>query len=249
MLEEGLSRRAAALRYRIGEATAVRWLAAASAGRRTPRRQGGDRWSRLPAHEGWLLALIAVENDLTLAQVGARLLAEHGVTADAGMLSRFFTPCGISFKKSVHAAEQLRPDVVERREAWCLLQPLLAARRLVFLSETGVTTNMVRRYGRAPRGQRARGYAPAGHWKVTTFLAGLTRDGIVAPFVIDQPMNRTIFTQCIRQYLLPELAPGDVVILDNLSSHKGQRGGRPGRGRRRKANVPAAPGLRRGQAL
>lgn len=101
------------------------------------------------------------------------------------------------------------------------MQPLLAAKRLIFLDETGVTTNMVRRYGRAPRGTRVRGYAPAGHWKITTFLAGLARNGIVAPFVVDQPMNRTIFTQYVRQYLVPELRPGDVVILDNLSSHKG----------------------------
>ena len=101
------------------------------------------------------------------------------------------------------------------------MQPALSAKRLIFLDETGVTTSMVRRYGRAPRGKRVRGYAPAGHWKITTFLAGLARDGIVAPFVIDEPMNRAIFTQYVRQYLVPELRPGDVVILDNLSSHKG----------------------------
>lgn len=101
------------------------------------------------------------------------------------------------------------------------MQPLLSAKRLIFLDETGVTTNMVRRYGRAPRGQRVRGHAPAGHWKVTTFLAGLDHDGIVAPFVVDQPMNAAIFTQYIRQYLVPELKPGDIVVLDNLSSHKG----------------------------
>ena len=101
------------------------------------------------------------------------------------------------------------------------MQPLLGASRLVFLDETGVTTNMVRRWGRAPPGQRVKGYAPAGHWTVTTFLAGLDRNGIVAPFVVDQPMNRAIFTQYVRQYLAPELRPGDVVICDNLSSHKG----------------------------
>lgn len=101
------------------------------------------------------------------------------------------------------------------------MQPLLAATRLIFLDETGVTTNMVRRYGRALRGKRVRGYAPAGHWKITTFLAGLTGEGIIAPFVVDQPMNRAIFTQYIRQYLVPELRSGDIVILDNLSSHKG----------------------------
>ena len=101
------------------------------------------------------------------------------------------------------------------------MQPVLSAKRLIFLDETGVTTNMVRRYGRSPRGKRVRGYAPAGHWKITTFLAGLASDGIVAPFVVDEPMNRAIFTQYVRQYLVPELKPGDVVILDNLSSHKG----------------------------
>lgn len=96
---EGLSRREAARRYRIGEATAVRWLQAVRQGRRAPRPQGGDRRSRLPAHAVWLLALIEAESDLTLAAVAERLLAEHGVKADAGMLSRFFTGNGISFKK------------------------------------------------------------------------------------------------------------------------------------------------------
>jgi transposase len=124
-------------------------------------------------------------------------------------------------KKSVHASEQLRPDIAAARIAWQAKQPLLARHRLVFLDETGVTTNMVRRYGRAPRGQRVKGYAPNGHWKITTFIAGLSPDGIVAPFVIDQPMNRAIFTQYVRQVLVPELRPGDIVILDNLSSHKG----------------------------
>lgn len=61
------------------------------------------------------------------------------------------------------------------------MQPILSTRRLIFLDETGVTTNMVRHYGRSPRGKRVRGYAPAGHWKITTFLAGLSSEGIVAP--------------------------------------------------------------------
>lgn len=101
------------------------------------------------------------------------------------------------------------------------MQPMIASRRLIFLDETGVTTNMVRRYGRARKGQRVKGFAPGGHWRITTFLAGLDRGGIVAPFVVDEPMNRAIFTQYVRQYLAPELGPGDIVICDNLSSHKG----------------------------
>lgn len=97
--EEGLSRRQAARRYRISDASAVRWLQAWRRGRRGPLKQGGDRKSRLPAHRSWLLALIEAENDLTLVQVGERLCATHGIKADPGMLSRFFTREGISFKK------------------------------------------------------------------------------------------------------------------------------------------------------
>jgi transposase len=96
---EGLSRREAARRYRVSDATAVRWLQALVQGRRVALAQGGDRRSRLLAHRSWLLALIEREPDLTLLAVAERLLAEHGVKADAGMLSRFFTGCGISFKK------------------------------------------------------------------------------------------------------------------------------------------------------
>jgi transposase len=79
---------------------------------------------------------------------------------------------------------------------------------------------MVRLYGRGPRGKRVKGLAPHGHWKTTTFVAGLTATGFIAPLVIDGPMNRIIFTQYVRQFLVPELKHGDLVILDNLSSHK-----------------------------
>ncbi len=97
--DEGLSRREAARRYRISDAAAVRWLQAMRQGRRCALAQGGDRRSRLSAHRTWLLALIEAEPDLTLRVIAERLLAEHGVRADAGMLSRFFTGNGISFKK------------------------------------------------------------------------------------------------------------------------------------------------------
>jgi transposase len=98
--EEGCSRREAARRYRISNAAAVRWHQAFRQGRRGPLAQGGDRKSRLPQHAAWLLALIKAESDLTLAAVADRLLAEHGVKADAGMLSRFFNKHSISFKKN-----------------------------------------------------------------------------------------------------------------------------------------------------
>ena len=81
---------------------------------------------------------------------------------------------------------------------------------------------MVRAYGRAPRGQRLVGRVPHGHWKTTTFLAALRRDAITAPCVIDGPINGETFLAYVEQFLVPTLAPGDIVIMDNLGSHKGE---------------------------
>jgi transposase len=82
---------------------------------------------------------------------------------------------------------------------------------------------MARLRGRAPRGQRLRAGIPKGHWKTTTFVAGLRLTGMMAPFVLDGPMNRSAFLAYVRQVLVPELKRGDVVILDNLPAHKGSR--------------------------
>jgi transposase len=79
---------------------------------------------------------------------------------------------------------------------------------------------MGRLYGRCPRGQRLVDKVPHGHWKTTTFLAGLRRDGIAAPFVVDCPMNGSIFLTYVERCLVPTLAPGDIVVMDNLPAHK-----------------------------
>lgn len=92
--------------------------------------------------------------------------------------------------------------------------------RLVFLDETGTTTKMTRLRGRARRGVRLKATAPFGHWTTQTFIAGLRCDGLVAPWVIDHPMNRETFDIYVETQLAPTLQKGDVVILDNLSSHK-----------------------------
>ena len=92
--------------------------------------------------------------------------------------------------------------------------------RLVFLDETGTTTKMTRLRGRARRGARLKAEAPFGHWATQTFIAGLRCDGLTAPWVVDQPMNREIFDTYVETQLAPTLQMGDVVILDNLPSHK-----------------------------
>ena len=123
-------------------------------------------------------------------------------------------------KKSLHAAEQQRPDVAAAREVWRERQPSLDPDRLVFIDETWATTNMTRRYGRAPRGQRLVAPVPHGHWKTSTFVAGLRTNGLTAPLVVDGTMNGDIFRSYVEQVLAPTLGPGDIVILDNLGSHK-----------------------------
>jgi transposase len=92
--------------------------------------------------------------------------------------------------------------------------------RLVFIDETATTTKMTRLRGRARKGERLKARAPFGHWGTQTFIAALRHDGLTAPWIIDAPMNREIFETYVETQLAPTLAPGDVVILDNLSSHK-----------------------------
>lgn len=124
-------------------------------------------------------------------------------------------------KKTAHAAEQDRPDILTRRQEWFDAQPDLDPARLVFIDETWASTNMARCYGRCRRGQRLRSAVPHGHWKTTTFIAGLRLTGIVAPMVLDGPINGRSFQTYVDRVLVPDLRPGDIVIMDNLGSHKG----------------------------
>ena len=94
---------------------------------------------------------------------------------------------------------------------------------MVFIDETWAKTNMARTHGRAPRGERLRAAVPHGHWNTTTFVAGLTIRGMISPFVLSGPINRAAFETYVEKVLVPELHPGDIVIMDNLSSHKGPR--------------------------
>lgn len=91
----------------------------------------------------------------------------------------------------------------------------------MFIDETGASTKMARRHGRAPRGQRLKSSVPHGHWKTTTFVGALRLTGMTAPMVLDGPMNGAWFLAYVEQVLAPALKPGDIVIMDNLPAHKG----------------------------
>lgn len=94
------------------------------------------------------------------------------------------------------------------------------ARAYIFIDESGVTTDLLRRYGRSPRGVRLRDYTPCGHWQTHTVVAGLRVDGLVAPAVFDGPIDNPTFLAYVEQVLVPTLRVGDVVVLDNLATHK-----------------------------
>jgi transposase len=112
---------------------------------------------------------------------------------------------------------------VARRRSWWRrwLQRLINRRRLVFIDETWVKTNMTRLAGWCPLGQRLLGKVPHGHWKTLTLVAALRHDGVVAPWIVDGPINGRSFLVYVREILVPALRPGDIVVLDNLGSHKG----------------------------
>ena len=106
------------------------------------------------------------------------------------------------------------------RQRWKSWQAWLDPSRLVFIDETWIKTNMAPLRGWGPKGRRLKGYAPHGHWRTMTFLAGLRMDGLTAPCVFDGPINGLSFRAYVEQILIPTLKPGDIVILDNLGSHK-----------------------------
>lgn len=107
------------------------------------------------------------------------------------------------------------------RLAWFDRQPDLDPERLIFIDETYLNTRMARLRGRAPCGDRLRAPLPHGHWKTTTFIGGLRLSGMDAPMLIDGPANAEIFLAYVERVLVPVLRPGDMVIMDNLGSHKG----------------------------
>ena len=186
----------------------------------TARRSGGGPKPKLAPHDDALRACVAAEPDITLTELpaGARRAqgkGQHWVPVDQAQVSQ--TPAQ---KKSERAAEQDRPDVAQARDEWRASQGELNPERLVFIDETGAATDMARRYGRCPRGQRLVSSVPWGHWKTTTFVAALRVGEIAAPCVFDGPMDGPSFRAYVEQFVVPILRQNDIVVMDNLPSHK-----------------------------
>lgn len=112
--------------------------------------------------------------------------------------------------------------MARRRRRWKARQASFDPEKLVFIDETWIKTNMAPLRGWGPKGKRLRAYAPHGRWRTLTFIGALRLDQLTAPCVFDGPINGECFRAYIHQLLVPILRPGDIVVLDNLGSHKGK---------------------------
>jgi transposase len=218
----GQSCRSVAKTFLVSVASVVTWSQRHRAvGSPAALTMGGRRPYVVARARDWVLARIAETADLTRRAL-LEELADRGLVVSYYALWHFLQHEGVTFKKSLRASEQDRPDVARRRERWKARQATIDPRRLVVVDETWAKTNMTRTHGRCARGQRLVAKAPFGRWRTLTFLAALRCDGLTAPCVIDGPIKGMSFRADVEQVLVPGLKPGDVVVMDNLRSHKGR---------------------------
>jgi len=123
-------------------------------------------------------------------------------------------------KKTVYASEQNREDVKQKRKEWKEFQRTVDPAKLIFLDESGINTGMTRLYGRATKNQRVMDDIPDVRFVRTTILSSVRMDGTIVPIIFEDALNGELFKEYIRMFLVPTLKPGDIVVMDNLSSHK-----------------------------
>ena len=126
-------------------------------------------------------------------------------------------------KKSIRASEQDRPDVKRKREDWEECLPGLDLDKLVFLDECGINLLMARLFGRCARGEPLVASMPDGRWQNYTLLSAVRLSGALAPMLVDGPINGDSFATWVEEHLVPQLKPGDMVVMDNLPAHKSTR--------------------------
>jgi hypothetical protein len=162
---------------------------------------GGSRGRSLAAHRDWLLKRMTGPG--MTVQLLAVELRDQGIAANPTSIWRALKEAGFSFKKTLFASEQDPPAIARRREQWRMYQGRVDPRRLVFIDETWVKTNVAPLRGWGPRGRKLIAKAPHGHWRTLTFLAALRHDRIEAPCVIDGPINGEAFRAYVEQLLVP----------------------------------------------
>ena len=203
--DAGLSSKELAERYHVSRA----WVDALKQRRRetgsiAPRPQTKFRGRVLAGQEDRLATLMVARPDATLAELRDALPTTAGLSTLWRTSSGWASP----LKKTVHADEQRRPDVAAARRQWRTWQPLRDMRQYVFLDECGVTTDLLRRYGRSPAGTRLRDHTPCSHWQTHTVVASLRLEGLGATAVFDGPIDNPTFLAYVEQVLVPTLRRG-----------------------------------------
>jgi len=185
------------------------------------RPHGGGPPSKLNAeHLQQLQALVQGDPDATLDELRQRL----GEPVSVSTIHRALAALRLTRKKkTLHAAEQEDDDLARQRAAWQQELAQLDPQHLVFLDESGANTSLTRLYGRAPAGERVYDAVPQGHWQMTTLVAALRAEAVLAPLVFDGATDGAAFETYVEQVLAPTLRPGDLVVMDNLAPHKGTR--------------------------
>ncbi|WFU14658.1 IS630 family transposase [Bradyrhizobium sp. CB3481] len=220
-IESGMSRNQAAKQFGVAISTAIGWMKRVDeTGSVEPGQIGGYKPKAISGeHAVWLSQRIK-DGDFTIRGLVAEL-AGRGLKVDYHSVWDFVHAAKLSFKKKrVAAGERDRPEVARRRAQWAKYQGRVEAERLVFIDETWTRTDMAPLRGWAPRGHRLHAKVPHGRWKTMTFLAALRHDRIDAPWFIEGPIDGVSFRTYIEKVLLPTLQPGDIVVLDNLGSHR-----------------------------
>jgi transposase len=212
-------------RFRVAESTVYRWVRECRReGKRAPKVYRHGFVSVLDEDDGAVLRqLVEEQPDATLAEYATRFEARTGWAVSLPSVCRALKRWGLRRKKkSVRASEQQRPDVAAKRVAYQASIQAIDPVRLVFLDESGVQTNMTRRYARAPQGQRAIGSAP-GHFDHLTVLAAIDQRGPVgSAMTVAGGTTSAVFQTYLNDDLLPDLQhhkPDAVIVLDNLKAH------------------------------
>ena len=188
-----------------------------------PKPHGGGHPSKMtPECVAILRELVERQNDATLLELREQLQQKSGVRVSRETIARALRKLRLTRKKKTfHATERKNdPEIVAERETFIQAIPKIDARHLDVIDECGINLGMARAYGRAVKGCRAEAHRPADRGGNVTLIATLTSQGVIAPFMIPGSINGDVFKIYVEQMLLPELAPGDIVLLDNLSVHK-----------------------------
>ena len=225
-LEDDVPPEEVAKRYRTSEKSAKRFHTMyKETGSVAPKPMGGDRRShKIEAYHDDIIGILEEKPDRTLEEIGKKLATIRGKKAKFSISAfwRFFKRHTITIKKKTgHAAEQTNPKIEKQRGNFIREYP--ESHRVIFIDETGVSTNMTRSHGRCTSGERLKMAFPHGHRLNLTCVAAITDEEMLSRWIFKGAMNTALFVKWITEDLVAKLRPGDTIVMDNLSVHKTKR--------------------------